>query len=173
MSSSSGFIYVATYPDQAAATEDYVALMDINESKTLGAYDVATVLKDEDGKVHVNKHEKGTQQGAWGGILVGALVGVLFPPSVIAVGGAAAVGGIVGGLGGHFHEGLPRSAVKDLGELLESGQAALVVIGEATAKEALDKALTGAIKSTEAVFDADHAELTKELKEAEARLEAE
>ncbi len=171
MSVRSAFIYVATYADQAAASEDRVALMDLNESRTLGAYDVAMVLKDEAGKVHVQKHEKGTQQGAWGGVLVGALVGVLFPPSVIAVGGAAAVGGVVGGLGGHFHEGLPRGSVKELGDLLTSGQAALVVIGDSAAKDALDQALTRAVKSTETVFDADHAKLTEELKKAEARLE--
>ena len=89
------------------------------------------VVKDEGGKVHVEKHEKPTQRGAWGGIFVGTLVGVLLPVvGVVALGGAAAAGGLVGGLGGHFLEGMSRGEAKELGEILETGQAALIVIGE-------------------------------------------
>jgi hypothetical protein len=111
-----------------------------------GTYDVAVITKDAEGKVHVEKHEKPTQHGARGGIAVGALVGVLFPPSVI---GAAAVGGLVGGVGGHLKKGMSRGDAKELGDLLESGQAALIVIGESRVEEELDKALTRAEKSPE------------------------
>jgi hypothetical protein len=41
------------------------------------------VTKDADGKVHVEKHEKPTQHGAWGGIAVGAAVGILAAPAVL------------------------------------------------------------------------------------------
>jgi uncharacterized membrane protein len=175
MSDKHVFIYVASYADRTDASTDYVALMDLYETKVLGTYDVAMVAKDEAGKVHVEKHEKPTQRGAWGGILVGALVGVLFPPSMVGVatvGGAAAVGGLLGGLGGHFHEGMSRGTAKELGDLLETGQAALIVIGESRAKEALDTALTRAAKSIETVVDADHTQLRRELEEAEGRLRA-
>ncbi len=129
--------------------------------------------KDDEGKVHVHKHEKATQHGAWGGIAVGALVGVLFPPSVL---GAAVVGGAVGGVGGHLRKGISRSDAKELGETLESGEAALVVIGESRVEEQLDKALTHAEKSIEKEIDADGKEFNQELeaaeKEAAARLAA-
>jgi len=52
----------------------------------VGTYDAAVVTKDAAGKVHVNKDEMATRHGAWGGAAVGALVGILFPPSIIAVG---------------------------------------------------------------------------------------
>ena len=110
-----------------------------------------------------------------GGILIGALVGVLFPPSVVGVatvGGAAAVGGVVGGLGGHFLEGVSRGDAKELGELLEAGQAALVVIGESRVEAELDKVLTRAEKSIEKEIDADREQLKRELEEAEKQLAA-
>ncbi|HEY4894871.1 MAG TPA: DUF1269 domain-containing protein [Solirubrobacteraceae bacterium] len=175
MSNRAVFIYAATYADQADALADYDALLDLHETRLVGTYDVALITKDADGKVHVQKHEKPTQHGAWGGVLVGALVGVLFPPAVAGVatvGGAAAIGGVVGGLGGHFSEGMSRGDAKELGDLLEAGQAALIVIGDSGAKEELDKALTRAEKSVEKEIDADHKELKRELEETEKQLGA-
>jgi len=157
------FLYAATYGDRQDAFADYETLLDLHAEKLVGTYDVALVTKDPDGKVHVEKHEKPTQHGAWGGIAVGALVGVLFPPSIV---GAAAVGGIVGGVGGHLRKGISRGDAKELGELLEGGEAALVVIGESRIEEQLEKALTHAIKAVEKEIDADSAELKRELEAA-------
>lgn len=158
------FIYAATYADRDDAMADYGVLIDLHEAKLVGTYDVAVITKDTEGKVHVEKHEKPTQHGAWGGIAVGALVGVLFPPSVI---GTAALGGVVGGVGGHLRKGLSRGDMKELGELLERGQAALIVIGESRVEEELDKALTRAEKSIQKEIHADSEEFKRELDEAE------
>ena len=110
-----------------------------------------------------------------GRVLVGALVGVLFPPAAVGVatvGGAAAIGGVVGGLGGHFSEGMSRGDARELGDLLVAGQAALIVIGQSSAKGEFDKALMRAEKSVEKEIDADHGELKRELEETEKRLGA-
>ena len=163
------FIYAATYADRDDALADYEVLIDLHEAKLVGTYDVAVISKDADGKIHVEKHEKPTQHGAWGGIAVGALVGVLFPPSVL---GAAALGGVVGGVGGHLRKGMSRGDMKELGELLDSGQAALIVIGESRVEEELDKALTRAEKSLEREIDADSEEFKRELEEAEKQAPA-
>jgi uncharacterized membrane protein len=158
------FIYAATYANRDDALADYDLLIDLHEARLVGTYDVAVISKGAEGKVHVEKHEKPTQHGAWGGIAVGALVGVLFPPSVI---GAAAVGGLVGGVGGHLKGGMSRGDAKELGDLLESGQAALIVIGESRVQEELDKALARAERSLEKEIDADSKEFERELREAE------
>ena len=155
------FIYAATYENRADALEDYDGLIELHEAKLVGTYDVAVISRDADGKIHVEKHEKPTQHGAWGGIAVGALVGVLFPPSVI---GAAALGGVVGGVGAHLRKGISRGDAKELGDLLEGGEAALVVIGESRVEEQLDKLLEHAEKSIEKEVDADSEELKQELK---------
>ena len=158
------FLYAATYADREDALADYDGLLELHAAKLVGTYDVALIVRDADGKVHVSKHEKPTQHGAWGGIAVGAAIGILFPPSII---GAAAVGGVVGGIGGHLRRGISRGDAKELGELLEGGEAALIVIGESRVEEQLDKALTRAEKSLEKEIDADSKEFKRELEEAE------
>ena len=175
MTDKSVFIYVATYSDPADAVADYDALLDLHESRIVRSYDVGVITKDAEGKVHVQKHEKPTQHAAWSGVLVGTLVGVLLPPALVgvaAVGGAAAVGGLVGGLGGHFLEGFSRSDAKELGDLLQAGSAALIVISDASARKDFDQALTRADKAIEKEIDADHARLKSELEAAERQLAA-
>src|ERR1700704_5433070 len=120
------FIYAATYAERADAEADYDMLLDLHAAKLVGTYDVAFISKDADGRVHVHKHEKPTQHGAWTGIVVGAVVGLLSPLSLI---GGAVVGGVAGGLAGHLWRGMSRKDMKELGEILDEGQAALVVIG--------------------------------------------
>ena len=154
------FVYGAVYADRADADADYDTLLDLHSAELVGSYDVALVYKDDDGKVHVTKHEKPTQHGAWKGAAVGALVGIVFPPAIL---GSALVGAAAGGGIGHVMGGIPRSDAKELGDYLNSGQAALVVIGKSRVGEQLDKALTHAEKTQEKEIDADGDELAKEL----------
>jgi|SRR5579862_676936 len=158
------FIYAATYADPAAAEADYEGLLALHAAKLVGTYDVALVTKAADGKVHVEKHEKPTQHGAWGGIAVGAAVGVLAAPAIIP---AALVGGVIGGLGGHFKKGISRSDAKELGDLIDAGQATLLVIGESRLEEQLDKMLTRAEKTIEKEMDVDSKEFKRALEQAE------
>jgi len=158
------FIYAATYADAAGAEADYETLVELHAAKLVGTYDVALVTKGADGKVHVEKHEKPTQHGAWGGIAVGAAIGVLAAPAVIP---AALVGGLIGGLGGHFKAGISRHDAKELGDVIEAGQATLVVIGESRLEEQLDKALTRAERSVEKELEVDRKQFKRELEKAE------
>ena len=160
MSDDPVFVYAAVYADRADADADYDTLLDLHADDLVGSYDVALVYKDDEGKVHVTKHEKPTQRGAWTGAAVGALVGIIFPPSIIAgaIVGAAAGGGI-----GHAMGGMSRGDAKELGEYLDEGEAGLVVIGKSRVQEQLDKALTRAEKSEEREIDADGKALAKEL----------
>ena len=157
------FLYVARYSSEDEAREDYQLLVDLHAAGVVGTYDAAVVTKD-DHKVHVHKHEKPTQHGAWGGIAAGALVGILFPPSLL---GAAAAGGLLGGVGGHLRRGMSRGDARELGQMLDEGEAALVVVGESRLQEQLDKALTRAERSIEKEIDADREEFRRELQEAE------
>ncbi len=131
------FIYVGTYPSEMSARDDYEIVKDLHAAGAVGTYDASVVTKDDSGKVHVNKDETSTRHGAWGGAAVGAVVGILFPPSLI---GSAIVGAGIGGVGGHLWKGMSRSDVKEFGELIDAGEAALVIVGESTIEAALDKA---------------------------------
>jgi uncharacterized membrane protein len=160
MSEDSVFVYAAVYADRAGADADYDTLLELHSADLVGSYDVALVYKGEDEKVHVTKHEKPTQHGAWTGAAVGALVGAIFPPAII---GGAVVGAAAGGGIGHVIGGMSRSDAKELGEYLDEGQAALIVIGKSRVKEQLDKVLAQAEKSEERAIDANAKELEKEL----------
>jgi uncharacterized membrane protein len=141
--SDSVFIYIGTYPDEASARADYEVVKDLHAAGAVGTYDASVVTKDGSGKVHVNKDEMATRHGAWGGAAAGALVGILFPPSIIAT---AAVGAAVGGIGGHLWRGMSRADVKEFGDLIDDGQAALVIVGESKLQELVDKAALKAEK---------------------------
>jgi uncharacterized membrane protein len=161
MSDNPVFLYLAAYSSEEDARLDYETLVELHIVGAVGTYDSALVVKGEDGKVHVHKHEKPTQHGAWAGIGVGAVVGILFPPSLIA---SAVVGGAAGGVIGHLWRGMSRSDVKELGELLDEGQAALIVIGESTLEQALERELKRANRRLEKQLKVDAKELEKELK---------
>jgi uncharacterized membrane protein len=152
MSQEPVFLYVAAYDDESSARTDYDVLLDLHAAGVVGTYDAAVVTKDDEGKVHVHKHEKPTQHGAWTGIGVGAVLGVLFPPSII---GTAIAGGAAGGLIGHFWRGMSRSDVKELGEVLDAGQAGLIIVGRSKLDEVLDRELKRATKRLEKEIEAD------------------
>jgi uncharacterized membrane protein len=66
-----------------------------------------------------------------------ALIGCIFPPAIIAT---TAAGAAVGAVSGHLWRGMSRSDCKELGELIDDGQAALVIVGESTIEQAVGKA---------------------------------
>jgi uncharacterized membrane protein len=157
------FLYAAVYDNIADAESDFLAVFDLHAAKAIGTFDAAVIEKRDD-KVHVHKAEKPTQHGAWTGIGVGAVIGILFPPSII---GTAIVGGAAGGVIGHLWKGMSRGDLKDLGEALDEGDAALIVIGESKVDEQIEKAVKRARKVLQKEVDADAAELKKEIEAAE------
>jgi uncharacterized membrane protein len=85
------FVFAGAYESEADAQLDYEAIKELHAAGVIGGYDAAVIRKGDDGKVHVNKDETSTRKGAWGGAVVGAVVGILFPPSIIA---GAAIGAL-------------------------------------------------------------------------------
>jgi uncharacterized membrane protein len=130
------FIYIGTYGSEVDARSDYDLVKGLHSQGAVGTYDAAVITKDDDGKVHVNKDETSTRHGAWGGAGVGALVGILFPPSII---GTAIVGAAIGGVSGHLWKGMSRADVKEFGDMIDSGEAALVIVGETKIEAYLEK----------------------------------
>ena len=152
MSDDPVFVYAAVYADRADADADYDALLELHSADLVGSYDVALMHKDDEGKVHVTKHEKPTQHGAWTGAAVGALVGIIFPPAVL---GAAVVGAAAGGGIGHVMGGMSRSDAKELGEQLDEGQAGLVVVGVSDMGAKVEAAMKHAEKIQQKQLEAD------------------
>jgi uncharacterized membrane protein len=161
------FIYIGTYPDELSARADYEIVKDLHVAGAVGTYDAAVITKDADGKVHENKDETSTRHGAWGGAAVGAVVGILFPPSLIA---GAAVGAAVGGVGAHLWKGMSRSDVKELGDIIDDGEACLLVVGESKIQKELEKAGLKAEKQVAKQLDLDPKDVDAAVQEAAKEL---
>ena len=157
------FIDIGVYPSEAAAQADYDIVKNLHAAGVIGSYDAAVVTKDDTGKVHENKDEMATRHGAWGGAAVGALIGILFPPAIIAT---TAVGAAVGGVSGHLWRGMSRADVKELGELIDDGQAALVIVGESKLEAAVDKAALKAEKHVAKELNVKPKDIDKAVREA-------
>jgi uncharacterized membrane protein len=152
-------------PEQTRA--DYDIVKDLHAVGAVGTYDAAVVTKDDAAKVHVNKDEMATRHGAWGGAAVGAVVGILFPPSII---GAAIVGAAVGGVGGHLWRGMSRADVKEFGDVIDEGQAALVIVGESKLEQAVYKAELKAEKHVAKELDVSAKDVDTAVQEAAGEL---
>jgi len=161
------FLYIGTYVNETAARDDYEIVKDLHATGMVGTYDAAVLTKDAKGKVHENKDETTTRHGAWGGAVVGALFGLLFPPAIL---GSAAVGAAIGGVGGHLWKGLSRSDVKELGEFIDAGEACLLIIGESKIAEQIEKAELKADKQIAKQLDVDSKDLDAAIKDAAKEL---
>ena len=90
-------LYVAAYSDSAAAEAAWNSLKQLAADDVIEVEALALVERDSDGKIHVKdtSHETGT--GAKIGAVGGALVGLIFPPSLLAT--AALGAGLGAGTG--------------------------------------------------------------------------
>jgi uncharacterized membrane protein len=162
------YLYLAVYATENDARDDWELVKELHRDHTLGTFDGAVITKNETGWVHVDKYEKPTQHGAWTGIAVGAALGILFPPSIPVT---AAAGGLVGGLVGHFWKGMSRKDVKELGDLLDEGEAALLIVGESALQSYVEKALPHARRHVALEVDMESHVLRETLAQAAREME--
>jgi uncharacterized membrane protein len=156
------FIYAAVYDSVDDAKADLEVLKELHrEEHLVGTYDAAVITKNDEDKVDiVERIEKPTEHGGWAGLAVGAALGLIFPPAMLAT---ALVGAGTGALIGHLEGGIPRSDLDELGQTLEEGEAGLVVVGEATIERAVDEAVKHAKKEMKKEVDADAKEIEREI----------
>jgi uncharacterized membrane protein len=158
------FLYAAEYENVEDAKADLDVLKELHREHVVGTYDAAVVTKNEEGKVKiVDKIEKPTQHGGWAGMAVGAAMGLIFPPSIL-VGGLLGAG--AGALIGHLEGGMSRSDLKEVGEMLEDSEAALIVVGEATLERAVEDATSRAKKELKKEIRADAREMERAVDQA-------
>ncbi len=157
------FIYVAAYSDETAASEDFELLQALNKEGWVGTYDVGIVTKDAEGKLNVKRHTDSTGKGLRRGLAVGAVLGIIFPPSIIASG---VIGATAGATIGHSLNDVSKDDLKDIGELLENNESAIVVIAESKVEDKVRELTKHAIKEYQKEFNSDVAEYNKSLDEA-------
>jgi uncharacterized membrane protein len=126
---------VAVYRERSEAEEDWAALEAAAQAGQVELADAALVENQAGQAVVVSRQSR----HGWGkGAIVGAVVGILFPPSLL---GAAAVGAGGGELIARFSRSLGRGKVKDLGETLDSGEMAIIVASDPNFTNAITNTL--------------------------------
>jgi len=146
--------FAASYGSKADAEADLKALKDSGDLKHVTA---AIVSRNEKGKLHVHETTHAGKVAAGVGVVAGAIIGAVFPPAGIAVvasaaGGAAGLG-VIGGAIGHFSGGISRKDMKELGEFLDVGEAALIAVAIDKVATDVDNALSRATKKASKAID--------------------
>jgi uncharacterized membrane protein len=157
-------VYAAAYDDMEGAEADFEAIKLLSKEKFIGGYESALFEKREDGKVKILNTD--ASERAWGakaGLVAGAVIGLIFPPSIA---GMAAVGAGVGALGGNIMRGMKRKDIAALGDLLDEGEAGIIFIGEATLEEGMDRLMKRAAKVLKKQVDADAEAVKRAIDEA-------
>jgi uncharacterized membrane protein len=152
----------ASYDSVEEAEDDFEAVKALYREVGVGHdFDAAVLERTDDGKVKVvDKHEQPTRHGAWKGLALGALAAVL--PG-IGLGVGAAVGAGIGAVTGHFKGGMKNDDLEQLGEVLDKGQAGLVVLYATNMGEQIAANIKAQNRYISAAIDADADDLAREL----------
>lgn len=166
-------VLAASYDNVAEAEADYEAVKALYyEIKTSHEFDAAVVARSEDGKLEVvKKHEQPTRHGAahglgWG-LAIGAVCAIL--PGIGLLGGlvvGGAGGAAIGAVTGHIRGGMDNSDLKGLGEVLDQGQAGLIVVYATNMADQVAANIKAVNRFVSKEIDANADELAKQLQEA-------
>jgi uncharacterized membrane protein len=150
-------VHAATYGSLADAKTDLEALKLIKSAGEIRDLTAAIVTRTDKGRLKVHEVTHSGKVAAKIGLIGGAMIGALFPPAGVAVLGAAAtnaaIGGAVLGAAGHFTGGISRKAMKELGELLDDGEATIVAVAVDAIGTDIAKALSHAEKKASKHID--------------------
>lgn len=117
-----------SFTDPLLAQEASIAMIRLERRQSLKIDDMAIVNKTTDGRVHIHQtRDMSAGQGAATGGMWGALIGLAVAAPFV----GAAVGAAAGGLFAKLRDiGIDDGQMRDLGDSLTDGQAALFVLLE-------------------------------------------
>jgi uncharacterized membrane protein len=120
------------YPDRDTAEQVRQELIKATKEHLLQLEDAVIVEREADGKVKLHQAVGTTGTGAAGGAMWGGLIGLIFLAPLLGM----AVGAASGAIGGKMTDlGVNDDFMKDLGEKLQPGAAALILLGSTDARD--------------------------------------
>lgn len=161
-------LIAADFADADVALEAYEALKKVEDGASVKIEGVLVVKRSTDGKLEVQKvTDHSTREGLGWGAVGGAVVGILFPPSIL---GSVLVVGAGGGLIGKFRElHHKKELAEDLQDAIEPGHSGIIALVSDPGEVKIRKALEKADKIVEkAVDDAAAADVKAAAKAAKA-----
>nr|WP_294524459.1 DUF1269 domain-containing protein [uncultured Rhodopila sp.] len=133
-------LLVIEYPTEEKADEIRQKLLAMQTEYLIELGDAVVVTKCPEGHVKLNQLYSPTKAGALSGAFWGSLIGLLF---LMPVAGAA-IGAASGALGGRFTDvGINDDFMKEVGETLQSGNAALFLLIRKMTTDKIAAALAG------------------------------
>jgi uncharacterized membrane protein len=122
-------LMAAVYVDEEGAKTILDTLEMMHSASNITLADAAIVMKDDDGKLKIKETREVTAvKGAKRGAVVTGVLGLIFPPALIA---SVLAGGVIGGAWGRLRDtGIKTGRMKDLGSSLEPGNAAVIALAE-------------------------------------------
>ena len=147
-------IMMATFPNEDGGSGAMEALKDMAKDGTVDIVDAAVLTRDPDGGVKVKQEslpsvKKWTGRGA----IIGAVIGLIFPPSLL--GGALVGAGVGAGAAALGKEALKSDDLWDTAKYLEPGTSAFVDVVEDELIDQIQKAAQGYSRLAEQTLDAD------------------
>jgi uncharacterized membrane protein len=135
-------VFVATFPTEQEAGEALRDFRAMDREGSIKLVDAAVVVRKADGKVTFEETaDPSGKKWAKRGAIAGGLVGLIFPPTIIA---SAAVGAAGGGVWGKIRDrGFRDSDLKKIGESMEPGTSSIIAIAEDHMIERLQRSLEG------------------------------
>jgi uncharacterized membrane protein len=154
-------LLVAQFADMDAAKAAYYALVDAEAKRAIDIQAVLVANADYQGKVHIQKMtDHTTRTGLKWGLIGGAVIGLIFPPTILA--GAIGVG-IAGAAVGKVGNELKKSTVsEDLASVIAPGTSGIVALVAITAVDAVKATIPDAKVVKSAPVDDATADAVKE-----------
>jgi len=156
-------LYIAAYMDADAARGDWDAIKQAASDDVIKVDGLVLVSRGADGKINVDDDFHTALKGAKWGAVGGAVIGLIFPPSLLAsaaVGAGAGLG--IGALKSHREKAAIKADVEDA---LPPNSSGIVALFEEVWVADVDKALSHADKVTKNEVDADSATEVKNAAE--------
>ena len=152
-------LYIAAYDDPDAARGDWDAIKQLAHDDLIEVDWLVLVSRRDDGKIHVDDDFHDTAKGAGWGAVGGAVIGLIFPPALLA---SAAVGAGIGAGAGALVSHADKEAIRaDVEDTLPPNSSGIVALFEEEWVENVEKALSKASNVTKEEVDSDSANEVK------------
>jgi uncharacterized membrane protein len=160
-------LLVAQFADMDTAKLAYASLIDAEIKRAIDIEGVLVVNADYQGKIHIQKMtDHTTRNGFLVGAVGGAVLGILFPPSII----ASVIGwGIVGAAVGKAGNLMKRGQVADeLSTVITPGTSGIIALVAITAVDAVKRTIPNAQAVKAVPVDDATADAVKEAAQSAA-----
>ena len=158
-------LVVAQFADMDSAKAAYYALLDAEVKRAIDIDGVLVANADYQGKVHIQKMtDHKTRNGFLWGAVGGAVIGLIFPPTILA---GAVYAGVAGAAIGKARNVMMKSEVADeLAAVIAPGTSGIVALVSITAVDAVKATIPDAKVVKSAPVDDETADAVKQAAKA-------